>query len=129
MISNRKVKNATPNVSDGIKFRSKLETFTYNALKEANLKAEYEKHKFTLLPTFKYGDNLNRAITYTPDFVGEDFVIEVKGFPNDAFPLKWKLFQYWLSYMKPDTKLFIVHSQKEVLSVINQLKQQKLCQN
>lgn len=47
-----KVKNATPNEYDGIKFRSKLETYTYKKLKEAKIKADYEKHRFELLPAF-----------------------------------------------------------------------------
>ena len=38
-----KVKNATPNEYDGIKFRSKLETYTYKKLKEAKIKADYER--------------------------------------------------------------------------------------
>lgn len=125
---NQKVRNATPTEFDGIKFRSKIEAFTYNALKKENISVEYEKHRFTLLPSFKFNDATNRAITLTPDFVGDGFVIECKGFPNDAFPLKWKLFQYWLSYMKPDTKLYLVHTQKEVLECLNQIKISTLCQ-
>lgn len=126
---NKKVKNATETMSNDIKFRSKLEAFTYNQLLKENIPVKYEKYRFTLLPSFKFGDTTNRAITYTPDFVGENFIIECKGFPNDAFPLKWKLFQYWLSYVEPNTKLYLVHTQKEVLSLIPQLKQQLLCQN
>ena len=37
-----KVKNAQPNIYDGIRFRSKLETYTYKKLKEAKIPAEYE---------------------------------------------------------------------------------------
>lgn len=40
--TNQKVKNATPNVYDGIKFKSILETYVYKQLKAHNLKAEYE---------------------------------------------------------------------------------------
>lgn len=36
---NKKVINATPTVFDNIKFRSKLEVYTYKALKENKLKA------------------------------------------------------------------------------------------
>lgn len=39
---NQKVKNATPNIYDGIEFKSKLETYVYKQLKAHNLKAEYE---------------------------------------------------------------------------------------
>ena len=45
---NSKVRNATPNEYDGIKFRSKLETYTYKKLKEANIMADYEMHRYYL---------------------------------------------------------------------------------
>ena len=32
-------------------------------------------------------------ITYTPDFIGEGFIIETKGYANESFPLKWKMFK------------------------------------
>ena len=69
--SNGLVKNATPNEFDGIRFRSKLETYTYKKLKEAKIDAEYEKHKFELLPAFNFHGEKVRAITYLPDFVGK----------------------------------------------------------
>ena len=48
---NKKVINATPTVFDNINFRSKLEVYTYKALKENKLKAEYEPIKFELVPS------------------------------------------------------------------------------
>ena len=47
--TNQKVKNATPNIYDGIEFKSKLETYVYKQLKAHNLKAEYEPIKFELI--------------------------------------------------------------------------------
>lgn len=79
-----KVKNATPNVYDGIKFRSKLETYTYKKLKEAKIKANYEPTHFELIPKFEYQGEKVRAMTYLPDFVGKDFIIECKGLMGDA---------------------------------------------
>ena len=68
--SKGRVKNATPNEYDGIKFRSKLETYTYKKLKEAKINADYEQHRFQLLPAFQYGNKKYRPMTYLPDFVG-----------------------------------------------------------
>ena len=36
-----------------------------------------------------------RPITYTPDFVDPNgkFIIETKGYANESFPLRWKLFK------------------------------------
>ena len=82
---NKKVRNATENVYDGITFKSKLETYVYKQLKAHNLKAEYEPIKFELIPSFVFCGEKIRAMTYTPDFVGDYFIIEAKGKPNDVF--------------------------------------------
>lgn len=113
-----KIRNATPNELDGIKFRSKLETYTYKKLKEANINAEYEKHKYELLPAFIFHGEKVRAITYLPDFVGDNFIIECKGFPNDSFPIKAKLFKHLLVDILPNHMYYIVHNQKEVDNLI-----------
>lgn len=115
-----KVKNATPNEYDGIKFRSKLETYTYKKLKEANIYSEYEQHRYELLPAFTFQGNKVRAITYLPDFVGDNFIIECKGFPNEAWPLREKLFKYYLK--DTNYKFYVVHTQKEVDKLISELK-------
>jgi hypothetical protein len=39
-------------------------------------------------------------ITYKPDFVGRDFVIECKGRANESFPLRWKLFKAWIVFKR-----------------------------
>ena len=32
-------------------------------------------------------------IKYTPDFIGDNFIIETKGRANESFPMRWKLFK------------------------------------
>ena len=54
--SESKIRNATPNEYNGIKFKSKLETYTYKKLEESNIKAEYETQRYELLPAFTFGD-------------------------------------------------------------------------
>lgn len=107
---------------DGIKFRSKLEMYCYKKLKEAHIYAEYEQHRYILLPSFKFADKTIRAITYLPDFVGKDFVIECKGYANESFPLREKLFKYYLTKKMPNTKYFLVKTQKQIDTMIDQLK-------
>lgn len=126
--SKERVKNATPNEYDGVKFRSKLETYTYKKLKEAKINADYEQHRFQLLPAFQYGNKKYRPMTYLPDFVGKDFVIECKGFPNEAWPLREKLFNYFLYQNNSNLRFYVVHTQKEVDALIDNLKNNKLCQ-
>ena len=70
---NSKVRNATPNEYDGIKFRSKLETYTYKKLKEANIMADYEMHRYELLPAFTFNNKKYRAMTSCADFHGIKF--------------------------------------------------------
>ena len=119
--SQGKVRNATPNIYDGIKFRSKLETYTYKKLKEAGIDAEYESTHFELMPKFEYNGEKVRAMTYLPDFVGKNFIIECKGLVTDSFPLRWKIFKYYLKQENKDYKLFLVRNQKQVDEMVNEL--------
>lgn len=121
--TNQKIKNATPNEYDGIKFKSKLETYVYKQLKAHNLFVEYEPIKFILIPSFTFCGKKIRAMTYTPDFVGNNFIIEAKGKPNDVFPYKWKWFMWTLLNrgLAERYKLFIVHNHKEVDNCIQQI--------
>lgn len=119
--SQGKVRNATPNIYDGIKFRSKLETYTYKKLKEAGIDAEYESTHFELIPKFEYNGEKVRAMTYLPDFVGKNFIIECKGLVTDSFPLRWKIFKYYLKQKNKDYKLYLVRNQKQVDEMVNEL--------
>ena len=119
--SQGKVRNVTPNIYDGIKFRSKLETYTYKKLKEAGIDAEYESTHFELIPKFEYNGEKVRAMTYLPDFVGKNFIIECKGLVTDSFPLRWKIFKYYLKQENKDYKLFLVRNQKQVDEMVNEL--------
>lgn len=122
--SQGKVRNVQPNIYDGIKFRSKLETYTYKKLKEAKIFAEYESTHFELIPKFEYQGEKVRAMTYLPDFVGKDFIIECKGLMGDSFPLRWKIFKYTLMKNNSNYKLYLVRNQKQVDALIQQLKQE-----
>lgn len=136
---NVKVRNATSKTYRGIKFRSKLELYTYKKLKEAGIKAEYEKNTFVIQDGFEF-DNMCvepstkgygvkksrkiRAITYTPDFVDpkRKWIIEVKGYANDVFPIKWKLFKKHLHENGHECALFLPKNQKQVLDTIERIK-------
>ena len=144
---NKKVKNAQVTTYDGINFKSKLEVFCYKKLKEHNISFEYEKHKFTLFegfkPTFQcyFPNKLGkleldltklRSTTYTPDFVGDYWIIETKGWSNDLYPVKLKLYRAQIEsseeYKK--YKLFIEpHNQKQCLQAIELIKNYKQLKN
>lgn len=116
-----KVRNAQPNEYDGIKFRSKLETYTYKALKTAGIDVKYEAEHFLLIPKFEYNGEKIRPMTYLPDFVGNGFIIECKGMITDSFPLRFKIFKYSLLLQGKNPKLYLVRNQKQVDQMITDL--------
>lgn len=135
---NKKVRNATRIEINGIKFRSKLEAFAYEKLIAAGItNFEYEKNKFVLQDKFVYNQicieegeevtNNIRELTYTPDFVCIDnnkngWIIEIKGFSNDVWPIKWKLFKRYLCDRGYTICLYKPNSQKNVLKCIEDIK-------
>lgn len=137
-----KVRNATPLTVDGLNFKSKLEAYCYMRLKEEGLSAEYEMYKFKLIEDFEFNNdsyeltntnktkefkkanNKIRALTYTPDFVNkkDKWIIECKGYPNEAFPIKWKLFKFYLAMKHITATLYVPRNHAQVDEVINLIK-------
>ena len=125
MNSKGKVKNATAVDAYGIHFRSKLELYTYEAFMKAGIPVKYEPKHFTLLPKFTYlGENI-RAITYLPDFIGRGFVVECKGLMGDSFPLRYKLFKYYLKRHHSKMRCYLVRNHKQVDEMIQELLSQR----
>ena len=128
---------------DGIKFASGLERYMYMALKKNRIRAKYEGETFVLMNGFHFdnqvierqanskGEFINRGckrilpIKYTPDFIGDNFIIECKGRPNESFPLRWKLFKKLVSQQFPSYTLFKPQNQKECDTVIRLIKEAK----
>ena len=129
-----KIKNATPTLYDGIQFRSKLEVYCYQKLKEADLNFEYEKEKFVLMDGFQFPNRsfelikkkgvkvyddaypLVRKMTYTPDFTNlkDNWIIECKGRPNDQFSLRWKLFKKYIVDNGLGYNLYVPRNRKQI---------------
>lgn len=119
---NAKIKNATKVEVDGIKFRSRLEYYCYSRFKNEGITLNYESEKFTLIEAFEYDDQKVRPMTYTPDFTNDDVIIECKGFGNDLWPTKMKLFKKALNDKKDTRKFFVVATQKEVNECLIKIK-------
>ena len=148
---NKKVRNATRLEVGGIKFRSKLEAFTYSKLIEAGITDfDYEKDKFVLQEAFEYPEesfemyqskkdghmkryfedvNHNiRSMTYLPDFTRINhetklgWILEVKGYATNSFDLKWKLFKKYLVLSGYKATLYKPDNQGNVLKTINLIK-------
>ena len=122
-IARKQTRDGTPNIFDGIKFKSKLETNTYRALKEPGIIARYEPESFTILPAFSFMGAKIRAITYKPDFIYANYIIECKGFGNDAWPIREKLFKYYLHSTASDYKFYVIRNMKEVTELIKEINQ------
>lgn len=148
---NKKVKNTEPITYEGIQFRSGLEAFCYKKLKEAGIEALYEQKTYVIHPKFICGfssmeqvvrrrakgakikdvqftdtKGVIKPITYTPDFTdtGEDpqeFIIECKGWCNDTFPLKVKMFKKLLTDNNFKGTYYIPRNQRQVLLVVEQI--------
>ena len=132
---------------DGINFASGLEKYMYIALQKNKIKAKYESETFTLVQGFSFendvyerqsngkGDYINRGnkkvlpIKYTPDFIGENFIIETKGRANESFPIRWKIFKQLVANQFPNVTLYKPQNQKECDETIRLiLEKQKLLQ-
>jgi hypothetical protein len=101
------------------------------ALRKAKIKSKYEGETFVLLNGFHFdnecyerqangkGDYTNRGnkrilpIKYTPDFIGDNFIIETKGRANESFPMRWKLFKQLVTNEFPGYTLYKPQNQKE----------------
>lgn len=145
---NKKIKGARALVEDGIHFKSVLESKVYHELKLHGIEALYEPHTISLwqghhpITPFYTKDKskkklkgliLNKRrladIKYTPDFYFRfknlDIWIEVKGFENDVFYIKKKLFISYLDEQFSLTKqksiyfeIFNISQLREALAII-----------
>lgn len=119
-MDNRKILNATPTDFQGISFKSQTEKSVFRFLLNNGFNPTYESETFTCwegftptVPFFNrrkvrgkhyYANHRDTqdvaGITYTPDIIfmykGVKVIIEVKGFENDVFPIKRKLFRKYL---------------------------------
>ena len=121
--------------------KNATEQYCLDRLKENGIFEGYENKTYTLLEEFYFENDLYartqngkgefrnrgqekvRPITYTPDFVGKDFIIEVKGYIRqgsyDAFPLRFKLFKSWLKKNNIGKTLYVPRNKKEIDQTID----------
>lgn len=147
-----KIKNASKCSYDGVDFKSKLEMFCYKQLQDAGIEFTYQPPTVELIPSFElnfkcYEDigrivrdenkkvkystkrfdltNKVRSISYTPDFacVNNTWVLETKGFANQAFPLRWKLYKQHLMNIGFNGILMMPENQKEIIECIKIIKE------
>lgn len=144
-MSNKKIIGATSTELDGITFDSKSEKTFYQKLKQAGIEFTYNSDKITLVDKCKlnkvkfYCPKLSSSstldiytrpilsLTYTPDFtikVGNYICyVEIKGYANDRYPIKRKLFLNHLEGLEDYNYLFFeVHNHKQMDHTIEIIK-------
>lgn len=118
---NKKVRGAEDCFYNGVHFKSKLEKRAAIALDKMGIEYKYEPKSFILVEGFKpkvpyivdscLKTGKVRNLSYTPDFRikinGYTVFIEMKGFANDAYPIRRKLF---LKYLERKTKCIFVEA-------------------
>lgn len=142
---NKKIKNAQTKVYNNIQFKSLLEVNCYKELLSSGItNVEYESHTYLLkesiniksniiLYTFDKNNNIKkfstnvRKIEYTPDFILIDdlytIIIECKGYMNDIYPLKRKLFFNTLNKLDKTIYFFEVNNLYQIKNMVEVIKQ------
>jgi len=117
---NRKIKNAQKVQREyngqQLTFDSKLEAFFFDLLVSNNIDFEL-KPFFILQDAFKHKGLSYKAITYRADFRVGDDVIDVKGYPNDVFPLKKKMFIFKYG-MRDGLNLIVLKNKKQMIEYV-----------
>ena len=122
-----KVKNAKKSTYDGKNFQSNLELYCYEETTFTIFDAlVYPQacYEGTAKKLYNKGSKI-RPITYTPDFVDPNgkWIIETKGYANESFPLRWKLFKKHLKDNNKQYVLFMPRNKKQVDEVVELIKQ------
>lgn len=141
---NKKVINATPTEYNGIKFKSLIEVMVYKTLLQYGFEPQYEPITYIIWsgfrPTIPFYTRNNKTkqqilnlrklvdVTYTPDFYieyeGLKIIIEAKGFENDIWPYKFKMFRHLLEQQPDKDKylIFEIFTKKQLLEAIEIIK-------
>lgn len=116
----------------GIDYASGLERNMAILLDGADIPFKYEPKTYEVLKGFRFplkcyerqgngkGDMVDRGqkkvlgIKYTPDFIGEGFIIETKGFANETFPMRWKLFKHLLTEEGVNVEDLVIYKPQKI---------------
>lgn len=110
----------THTVFNGVKYKSKLEALFAKEMTFRGIDFKYENITYEIVEGFKFAGKKIQPITYTPDFTGKGWIVEIKGYANELFPMRKKLF---LKYLVDNNILIdyrIIKSPKEIIEFIEQ---------
>ena len=126
------------------KFKSSIEKYCSDALRESGIPFSYEEETFVLAESFRFphrylkmttknpdmsdrSNSIQQPIRYTPDFMGKDskWVIETKGYlpSHHDFPMRWKLFLKHIVDNSLGYDVYLAKNQKQVNQAILSIKE------
>jgi len=116
----------------GIEYKSSLERNMAMLLTSAKIPFEYEPTKFSVMDGFVFpfksyerqangkgvmkdrGGKKILGVSYTPDFIGDGFIIETKGYANETFPMRWKMFKKMLVDKGYDPDVLVIYKPQKI---------------
>lgn len=117
-----RIQGVCPKQYKGVQYKSTLEAETAETLDKLGLPVNYEARKIVLLEGFRcpYQKNKVIGITYKPDFLVGNIIIECKGFETPEWRNKKKYIFKWLMENEPDTPFYQTHnSRRDVLLALD----------
>ena len=125
------------------KFKSAIEKYCSDQLRESGIAFSYEEQQFVLMESFRFPhkyfkmtakkkemsdrtNSIQQPIRYTPDFVGKDskWIIETKGYlpSHHDFPMRWKLFLRHIMDNNLGYDVYLAKNKKQVDQAILEIK-------
>ena len=139
----KKAKRKRPSRKKNLgKFKSAIEKYCSDALKQSGVSFVYEQHTYELMSGFRFPhrylkmtpkskalvdrtNSVQHPIRYTPDFVAKDgsWVIETKGYipTHHDFPMRWKLFLKYIVDNNIDCDVYIARNRQQVDEAIRDI--------
>ena len=124
------------------KFKSAIEKYCSDKLREAGIKFTYEEKQFVLMESFRFKhkyfkmtakkkhmsdrtNSVQQPIRYTPDFVGKKYkwIIETKGYlpSHHDFPMRWKLFLKHIIDNKLGYDVYLARNKQQVDQAVDEI--------
>ena len=125
------------------RYKSSLELYCSDKLRESGIAFTYEEDKFLLMESFRFkhkyfkmtakrkdmtdrSNSIQQPIRYTPDFVGVDYkwIIETKGYlpSHHDFPMRWKIFLKHIMDNNLGYDVYLAKNNKQVDQCIVEIK-------
>ena len=143
MKRNKRKKTSKPKKKSLGKFKSSIEKYCSDKLRESGIAFSYEEKQFTLMDKFRFenkyfkmtskrkdmsnrSNSIQQPIRYTPDFVCKNhtWIIETKGYlpSHHDFPMRWKLFLKYIMDNNLNYDVYLAKNRRQVDQAISEIK-------